>query len=253
MDISWNPWHGCHKYSEGCQHCYVYRGDARFGRDSSIVTKSKDFLKILAKDRSGKYKIPSNSMVYTCFTSDFFVEDADEWRTEAWQVMKTRSDLSFFLITKRISRLKDCLPSDWGDGYDNVEICCTVENQKWVDERLPIYLSSPIKTKTIICEPLLEKIDLSCYLNDSIRLVVVGGESGLEARPLDYDWVLSIRTQCIEHNVAFFFKQTGAKFIKNGKIYNIERKFQGNQARKAQIDYRYNRKGVVYDLFSESE
>ncbi|KAF5038556.1 hypothetical protein DSECCO2_553090 [anaerobic digester metagenome] len=104
------------------------------------------------------------------------------------------------------------------------------------DFRLPIFKSLPIKHKHIICEPLLEKIDMSNYLDSSIEGVTVGGESGNEARICRYDWILDIRKQCMEKNVHFHFKQTGAKFVKDGRLYNIKRKLQHSQAAKANID-----------------
>ena len=114
----WNPWHGCHKLSEGCRHCYVYRGDSQRGRDSSIITKTGKFDFPIQRKRNNTYKIPPGNLVYTCFTSDFLIEEADEWREEAWQMMRERQDLHFLFITKRIDRLKECLPSDWGEGYE---------------------------------------------------------------------------------------------------------------------------------------
>lgn len=233
---SWNLWHGCHKISAGCAHCYVYRIDARHGRDSSIVTKTKDFDLPLRKNRMKEYKIPSGELVYTCFTSDFLLEDADPWREEAWRIMKIRSDLRFLFITKRIHRFAQCIPPDWGDGYDNVMVCCTAENQDRADFRLPIFRDLPIRHKSIICEPLLGPIDLSPYLGSWVDVVVVGGESGIDARLCDYDWVLDIRRQCIEHGVPFHFRQTGAYFRKDGKTYRILKKDQQTQARKAKID-----------------
>ena len=135
----WNPWHGCHKFSTGCQHCYVYRTDGKYGKDSSVVAKTEKFNLPVQQKKNKTYKIPSGNLVYTCFTSDFLVEDADEWRPEAWEMMRLRQDLHFLFITKRIDRLKDCLPSDWGEGYDNVTICCTMENQDRIDYRRPIH------------------------------------------------------------------------------------------------------------------
>ena len=131
---NWNPWHGCHKLSAGCKNCYVYRTDARYEKDSSVVTKTQNFRLPVMKKRDGSDKIPSGELVWTCFTSDFLVEDADEWRQDAWEIMRIRSDLSFLFITKRIDRLEQCLPDDWGIGYPNVHICCTVENQEMADE-----------------------------------------------------------------------------------------------------------------------
>ena len=67
-------------------------------------------------------------LVYTCFTPDFFAQDAGSWRAEAWQMIRLRGDLIFLIITKRIDRFQAALPDDWGKGYDNVTICCTIEN-----------------------------------------------------------------------------------------------------------------------------
>lgn len=234
----WNLWHGCHKVSEGCRHCYVYRGDAKREVDSTRVVQTKNFDLPIRRKRNGEYKIPSGTLVYTCFTSDFFVKEADEWRHEAWEMIRQREDLEFLMITKRIDRLHECLPRDWGEGYPNVTICCTVENQSCADYRLPIYQSSPIKHKIIICEPLLESIDLKRYkIGEWIEQVVAGGESGYDARECRYEWVLGLRTICVENNVSFWFKQTGARFVKEGKLYRVPRSLQHAQARKAGINW----------------
>ena len=145
----WNPWHGCHKISEGCQHCYVYRMDAEYGRDSSQVYRTGEFTLPIQKNRKGDYKIPSGETVYTCFTSDFLLKDADAWRPQAWDMIRARQDLQFFFVTKRIARFGECLPFDWGDGWEHVFICCTVENQKQAEIRLPIFLQAPIRHKSI--------------------------------------------------------------------------------------------------------
>lgn len=237
--MMWNLWHGCHKLSPGCKHCYVYRGDAKRDVDSSMVLQTKNFDLPLRKKRNGEYKIPPGTFVYTCFTSDFFVEDADEWRAQAWAMMRERSDLHFLMITKRIDRFAHCLPADCGEGYDNVTICCTVENQSCADYRLPIYQAAPIKHKVIICEPLLERIDLRPYrIGEWVEQVVAGGESGYEVRPCDFDWVMELRSVCVDNNVAFWFKQTGAKFVKDGKLYLIKRQLQHSQARKAGVNFK---------------
>lgn len=233
----WNPWHGCQKISEGCRHCYVYSSDERHGRDASEVKKNNDFNLPLKKNRQGQYKLqPADGVVYTCFTSDFFVEEADRWRDEAWEMIKSRQDLHFLFITKRIHRFGSCIPLDWGEGYENVTICCTVENQDRADYRLPIFLALPIRHKQIVCSPLLEAIDLTPYLNAEIEQVTAAGESGPQARLCDYDWILKIRDTCLRHGTNFFFQQTGANFRKNGRTYQIERRHQHRQARLANIN-----------------
>lgn len=175
---NWNPWHGCRKYSEGCQHCYVYRIDSAHGKDASQIFLNKDFDLPMRRRRDKSYLIPPGSRVYTCFSSDFLLEEADPWRDRAWEMIRWRSDLQFLFITKRILRLQSCLPPDWGEGYENVHICCTVENQRQADIRLPVYCKAPIRHKSIICSPLLGPIDLRPYLSGSMEEVVVGGESG---------------------------------------------------------------------------
>jgi protein gp37 len=234
----WNLWHGCRKLSAGCAHCYVYRGDQKRGIDSSEVVKNKCFGAPVERKKNGEYKIPAGTLVYTCFTSDFFIEDADPWRAEAWNMMRERRDLHFLMITKRIDRLAECVPDDWGDGWEHVTICCTIENQDRADYRLPIYKAAPVRHKRIICEPLLGPIDLAPYgIGEWAEQVLAGGESGPEARPCDFEWVMALRSECVRQNVSFWFKQTGARFIKEGKLYPIPRKLQHSQARKAGVDF----------------
>lgn len=232
---SWNPWRGCKRCSEGCLHCYIHKGDAKRGIDTSHIVKTKDFDRPLQKLKNGSYKMKSG-LVYTGFSTDFLIEDADEWRDDCWKMIKERQDCTFLFLTKRIDRFMKSIPDDWGHGYDNVVVCCTIENQKNADYRLEIFKNLPIKHKCITAQPLLEMIDIEKYLDD-IELVVVGGESDYKARPLDYSWVLNIREQCVRKNVSFEFRQCGTHFIKDGKLYNLKTKDLCSQARKAGIDY----------------
>lgn len=234
----WNPWHGCHKISAGCANCYMYHRDAEFGKDSSVVMKTSAFRLPVVKLGDGSYKLNEIGIVYVCMTSDFFVEEADEWRPEAWRIIRERSDLHFHIITKRIDRFTVGLPDDWGAGYWNVTICATCENQETADYRLPILVELPIMHREIIHEPMLSEIHIEKYLNTGkIRRVTCGGESGDQARLCCYDWILAIREQCVRYSVPFCFKQTGARFKKDGKIYLIPRSRQMEQARKAGINF----------------
>ncbi len=241
MSVSWNLWHGCRKVSEGCRNCYVYRQDAARGADGAEVRLTGAYNLPVRRDRTGLFKIPAGEMIYTCFTSDFFLDAADGWRAAAWDMMRLRSDCSFFIITKRPERIAEALPDDWGGGWEHVAIACTVENREMAARRLPIYLSLPMKHKIIVCAPLLESIDLRHYLTPDIEEVSVGGESGEQARVCDYDWVLDIRSQCVECGVPFLYHQTGARLFKDGRIYRIARRFQHQQARCAGIDYNTKR------------
>ena len=231
----WNPWRGCKKCSDGCLHCYIHKGDAKRGVNTNEIVKTKDFFTPVEKLKNGSYKLKSG-IVYLCFSTDFLIEEADEWRKECWQMMKDRQDCTFLFLTKRIDRFMKCIPDDWGDGYENVVVCCTVENQINADYKLQIFSRLPIKHKCITAQPLLEQIDIEKHLDD-IELVVVGGESDRNARPLDYSWVLNIREQCIRKNVSFEFRQCGTHFIKGSKEYKLQTKDLCSQARKAGIDF----------------
>ena len=201
--INWNLWHGCTKASTGCLHCYMYRRDESIGKDPSIVQKTENFdlpVKILRSGKyKGRYKVPCGSHIWTCFSSDFFHADADEWREDAWDMIYERSDCSFFMITKRPERIAEHLPKNWGYGWEHVTIAVTCENQEMADKRLPVYLSLGVR----IC---------------------------------DYSWVEAVHAQCIENGISFKYHQTGAKLIKNGKLYDIPRKLQHTQAHKAGLD-----------------
>ena len=234
MFISWNPWHGCTKYSEGCLNCYVYRMDKQYGRDPSICNITQAFNLPIQIDRCGNYKYPSRTFFFTCYTSDFFLDKADSFRDKAWDIIRTRSDCYFMIITKRIDMILSRLPYDWNDGYNNVEIVCTVENQHQADYRLPIYLSLPIKHKSLCIEPLLESIDIEKYLlSGQINHIICGGESGYgdSIRPCYESWVKDLYNIAIKYNIPFCFKQTGTKFIKlDGTSTNIARKDQYKSA-----------------------
>ncbi|MDD6147193.1 MAG: DUF5131 family protein [Oscillospiraceae bacterium] len=231
----WNPWRGCEKCSDGCLHCYIHKGDAKRKINTADIVKTKDFDKPVVRLKNGNYKMKAGT-VYTCFSSDFLIAEADVWREECWRMIKERQDCTFLFLTKRIERFMDCIPEDWQDGYDNVVLCCTVENQKNADRKLEIFRRLPIKHKCITAQPLLEPINMEPYL-DGVELVVVGGESDLYARPLDYAWVLDIREQCVRKQVAFEFRQCGTHFIKDGKPYKLQTKDLCSQASKVGIDF----------------
>ena len=234
----WNPWRGCKKCSDGCLHCYIHKGDFKRNINTNEIVKTEYFEKPRELLKNGNYKMKSG-LVYLGFSTDFLIEEADEWRNDCWKMIKERQDCTFLFLTKRIDRFEKCIPSDWNDGYDNVVVCCTIENQKNADYKLAIFKDLPIKHKCITAQPLLESINIEKYLDD-IELVVVGGESDYNARPLDYNWVLDIRKQCIRKKVNFEFRQCGTYTIKDGKQYKIQTKDLCKQAKLANIDYKVN-------------
>ena len=218
---------------------YIHKDDLKRNVNTNEIVKTKDFEKPIEKLKNGRYKMKSG-IVYQCFSTDFLIDEADEWRSLCWNMIRERQDCTFLFLTKRIDRFMSCIPDDWEDGYENVVVCCTIENQKNADYKLSIFKDLPIKHKCITAQPLLEKIDIEKYLDD-IVLVVVGGESDINARPFNYDWALSIREQCIRKNVNFEFRQCGTYTIKDGKQYKIQTKDLCKQAKLANINYKSNR------------
>lgn len=232
--INWNPWHGCHKCSDGCKNCFVFFLDKKRDRDTNIVTKSKtNFNLPIKKTKNGNFKVETGTEVGVCFTSDFFIEEADSWRNDAWRIIKSRPDLFFLICTKRIDRFNKCIPEDWNDGYENVKIAVTAENQEMADIRLPILLKIPAKHKYIFVAPILEDVDLSKYLSSKkIDCVYVGGESYENARPCHFEWVKHLKETCDKFKTPFNFHQTGSNFVMNGKTYRLKHMDEYSQAKK---------------------
>ncbi|MCM1166954.1 MAG: phage Gp37/Gp68 family protein [Lachnospiraceae bacterium] len=226
MHDIWNPWHGCVKCSEGCENCYMYFLDEQRGKNGSEIYRTKSaFDYPLQKHRNGAYKIQSGELIRVCMTSDFFLEEADEWRSEAWEIMRCRPDVKFFLLTKRPHCIRECLPEDWGNGFENVMLNVTCENQRRVDERIPILLDLPFKHKGIMCAPFIGSVSIGKYLDSGqIEQVICGGENYGGSRPCDFDWVKSLHNECVSRNITFCFIETGTVFIKDGKRYVLPKK-----------------------------
>lgn len=223
---TWNPIQGCTKVSPGCKNCYMYSEKTRYGQDPSVVVRSKDatFYAPL------KWKNPA--LCFTCSWSDWFHEDADQWRNEMWDIVRRTPHITYQILTKRADRIKDHLPADWGEGWANVWLGVSVENQG-EDWRIRELLKIPASVRFLSCEPLLGTVDLSqfqpfrSYRNDpptlddlrgllcGIHWVIVGGESdglhGANARECNLDWIHAITEQCGAADVPVFVKQLGAK------------------------------------------
>jgi protein gp37 len=203
-----------------------YLDKTRSGKDGSQIYRTgSGFNYPLQRDRRGNYKVKSGEEIRVCMTSDFFLKEADEWRGEAWDIIRTRSDVIFFLLTKRPQRVAECLPKDWGDGWENVFFNVTCENQRRADERIPILLDLPFKHKGIMCAPFIGEVHIEQYLADGqIEQVIAGGENYDGSRICNFDWVKILHNECKAHDVTFCFIETGTRFVKDGKLYNIPSK-----------------------------
>lgn len=201
----------------------MYRDKERFGQNPMIVTRSKTKF-------NEPLKWAQPAMVFTCSWSDWFIEQADAWRDEAWSIIKRTPHLTYQILTKRPERIAEHLPSDWGKGYDNVWLGVSAENQEYADYRIPELLGIPAKVRFVSAEPLLSpitfrwamwepwKATVNNHLDGLRRVdwVIVGGESGPERRPFQKVWAEEIRDQCKEAGVAFYMKQMGGLTPKEG-------------------------------------
>lgn len=256
MHDIWNPWHGCTKVSEGCANCYMYTMDKSRGLDGSVVRRNKSMFDYpLQRRRDGSFKVRPGELIRICMTSDFLVEEADPWRDEVWDIIHQRPDVRFFILTKRPERFAACLPHDWGDGWSNVMLNVTCENQRRADERIPILLATPAKHKGIMCAPFIGGVSIDRYLQAGrdtphaeaaglpvrgcgIEQVVCGGENYDGARPCDFDWVRTLHDECVAHDVTFAFIETGSVLVKDGRAYRLRSKsLQSQQAFKSGMHF----------------
>jgi len=238
----------------------MYFLDGKRGVDTSRVFKTGNFDLPLQRDRSGAFKLRPGMQLYVGLSTDFFVEEADEWRPEVWKMMAARPDIVFRLLTKRAGRIRECLPPDWGDGYENVVLHVTCENQERADERLPILLDLPAKHKGFMAAPFIGAVDASQYLaTGQLEEVLCGGENYDGARPCHYEWVKSLSDQCRRNDVSFNFIETGTVFVKDGRTYRIpDKREQSRQAFKSGLSFRgreirYNLSEAEPGLFGSTE
>lgn len=216
-----NFWTGCKKVSDGCKYCYMYRDMDRYGKDPKEIVKVQDrtVRNVIKKAKKG-------DKIFVCSWSDFFIEEADIYRDWAWKIIKENKDYQFQILTKRPERIKDCLPSDWGQGYSNVWLGISIENQKMANLRMPILSEITCKYKFLSIEPILGEIDLLepfvyieilderfiCF--SSFDWVIVGGESGNKNgkylyRKSELEWYRKIVRDCDINGKPLFVKQLG--------------------------------------------
>jgi len=222
-EYSWNPYQGCHKISEGCKFCYMYRDKTKYGQNPNIVIKSKDptFYKPL--------KIKEPSLIFTCSWSDFFIKEADKWRNDVWKIIKDTPRHTYQILTKRPERILECLPDDWGNGYHNVWLGISAENEERLEERLDTLLNVPAHIRFLSLEPLLDYINLQGFFlaleqcsivpKEVLHWIIIGGESGYDTGKFRYrecktHWIESIAYDCQRAQIPVFVKQLGSHLAK---------------------------------------
>ena len=219
-DHTWNPWYGCRKVSPGCKYCYAERDMTRYRKDFKAVQRSKTQF-----NAPTKFKYEQGSKIFTCSWSDFFIEDADEWREEAWQIIKYTQSYTYQILTKRPERIHRCLPLDWGHGYQNVWLGVSVESNGQI-ERIKTLSEVPAKVRFLSAEPLLERLELNFNpIHEFGKLnyldwVIIGGESGnnegkFKYRNCELDWIEDLVFWCQKFDTPVFVKQLGTHLSKD--------------------------------------
>lgn len=204
-EATWNPVTGCTKVSQGCKHCYAERLAKRLQRmgvpryvNGFKLTLHEDLV-----DLPRRWKRPL--MIFVNSMSDLFHEQVpEEFIQRVFRTMNECSWHTFQVLTKRSARLRELAPKlEW---TANIWMGVSVENER-VLHRIEDLRTVPAKVRFLSCEPLLGP--LPNLPLEGIHWVIVGGESGPRARPMEADWVRQIRDQCERNGVAFFFKQWG--------------------------------------------
>lgn len=242
--ISWchhtfNCWWGCVEVpgSPACAHCYAREWAARFGTQWGKETPRRFFDdKHWNEPLKWNRKAAKNGTRYRVFCAsmaDVFEDrrDLDPQRERLWKLIDATPHLDWLLLTKRPQNWSLFTPSAWADRWpSNVWFGATVENQRWVDERLPHLFTANAVVYFVSAEPLHEPLDLSNFIKQpwmpdrivkprsvpveympvrGLNWVVTGGESGRKAKPSHPDVFTSLRDQCVAAGVAFHFKQWG--------------------------------------------
>lgn len=238
-DATWNIARGCTKVDEDCKFCYMYRDSFDNTRYNPLqVVRTKTVFNAPLKYNVTKSLCwDGKPLVFTCSLTDFFHEEIDIYRNEAWDIIRKCPHLIFQILTKRPERIINNLPDDWGTGWDNVWLGTSCGSQSST-KRIAELLKVPAAIKFLSIEPLHGSVNLlrvdeddSGFTNclnglsfcegrnepaehDKIDWVIVGGESGNETgkyryRPCELSWIEKIVSDCQKSNVPVFVKQMG--------------------------------------------
>ena len=209
-DATWNPVRGCTKISPGCKHCYAETFAERFRGVPGHPYEQGFDLRLVPEKLYEPLVWKASRMVFVNSMSDLFHEDVpDEYVVAVARVMQMAEWHTFQVLTKRADRLRALLSGKLAFAADlpNVWWGVSVEDRRYGVPRIAELRAAPARTRFLSVEPLLE--DLGQLDLQGIDWVIVGGESGAGARPLEPSWVRAVRDQCVVARVPFFFKQWG--------------------------------------------
>lgn len=219
-DSSFNPWIGCCPVSEGCQFCYAERDSKRYGRDfrgkrtrtSEAYWRGPVKWNAQALDAGTRLRVFVGSWCDVLEDRHENRQDLEAIREDLWNLICETPRLDWLLLTKRAHRLTSIPPLV--RERPNLHLGITAENQKRLDERLPLLvLAESAGFKFVSVEPQIGPVNLSSNLCDKIDWLITGGESGPSARPYDLGWARLLRAECDERGIYYFVKQVGRRPI----------------------------------------
>ncbi|MFH4969323.1 DUF5131 family protein [Gaetbulibacter sp. M240] len=216
---TWNPWHGCKKVSPGCKYCYMYRDKERYGQSPTTVLRSKSMFYAPLKLKKGE-------LIFTCSWSDWFIDEADVWREEAWDIIRQTPQHTYQILTKRPERIKEQLPK-YFDSLNNVWLGVSIESEEQMG-RLEHLKDLPCITFASF-EPLIGPINWDTRM-DGLKWCIIGGESGNDTgkyqyRKMELDWALHLVDGAKSSGVPCFVKQLGTYQYKQ---LNLKDRHGGN-------------------------
>jgi len=215
-DATWNPIRGCEKISPGCKNCYAERFAERFRGVPGHPYEQGFDLRMVPDKLLAPLSWKRPKMVFVNSMSDLFLRDVpDDYIVSVVDVMHRANWHTFQVLTKRADRMAELLRTKLARYATQTNIWwgVSVENREYGFPRMDALRESPAKVRFLSVEPLLE--DLGKINLTGIHWVIVGGESGPGARPIESEWVESIQKQCAASRVPFFFKQWGGVRKKN--------------------------------------
>jgi protein gp37 len=257
-DSTWSVVVGCDKVSAGCANCYAVREAQRMQANpnekistvySGLVHVQPNGLlnwtgtiKTLPERLGQPGKWREHRDIFVCSQSDLFHEDVpDEFIGQVFGVMRQHRHHTYYVLTKRPERLLQLLrqPPEGLQGLNSVNfphviVGVSAENQVAAEKRLPILVQVPLDSSQLFvsAEPLIGPLDLSSWIR-RIGYVIVGGESGKQARPMHPSWALTLRDQCIKAELAFHFKQWGEWTSENPSVLPVMVTEQGTKLYRA--------------------
>lgn len=217
-DRTFNPWTGCTKISPGCDHCYAEGWSKRSGhvkwgnhpRKRTTEAYWKAPLAWQAQAEEFYSRHGRRQRVFCASLADVFDNQVDSsWRADLFELIRATPDLDWQLLTKRPQNIRKMLPLDWGDqGYSNVWLGFTAEDQIRFDQRKKFIARVPASIWFVSYEPAIGPLQI-CEEDPKPDWLIIGGESGGGARPMDPEWVEDVLNDCLRWGIAAFFKQWG--------------------------------------------